>query len=40
MMTAQTLHLIILGLFAISSGWFFLGGDFARLRHIVLAKRL
>ena len=27
-MTAQTLHLIMLGLFAASSGWFFLGGDF------------
>ena len=39
-MTAQTLHLIMLGLFAASSGWFFLGGDFVRLRHIVLSKRL
>ena len=39
-MTAQTLNLIMLGLFVASSGWFFLGGDFVRLRHIVLSKRL
>ena len=38
-MTAQTLHLIMLGLFAASSGWFFLGGDFARLRRVNVAER-